>query len=167
MPPTPEEIDAFLADDSPKAFEKVVDRLLASPAYGERWGRYWLDVAHYADTAGETADYPVPQAYRYRNYVIDSFNADKPYDQFVREQIAGDLLTGPADKAGAPDRHRLPRRRPPFRLRPAELPLSHHRRHHRHDGQSDSRPDRRLRPLPRSQVRSHIPGRLLCTLWDI
>ncbi len=100
LPPTPEEIDAFLADDTPKAFEKVVDRLLASPAYGERWGRHWLDVAHYADTAGETADYPVPQAYRYRNYVIDSFNADKPYDQFVREQIAGDLLTGPMDKAG-------------------------------------------------------------------
>ena len=96
LPPTPEEIDAFLADDSPTAFEKVVDRLLASPAYGERWGRYWLDVAHYADTAGETADFPVPQAYRYRNYVIDSFNADKPYDQFVREQIAGDLLPGAA-----------------------------------------------------------------------
>jgi hypothetical protein len=100
LPPTPEEIDAFLADDSPRAFEKVVDRLLASPAYGERWGRHWLDVAHYADTAGETADFPVPQAYRYRNYVIDSFNADKPYDQFVREQIAGDVLAGPPDKAG-------------------------------------------------------------------
>jgi cytochrome c553 len=102
LPPTPEEIDAFLADDSSKAFEKVVDRLLASPAYGERWGRYWLDVAHYADTAGETADYPVPQAYRYRNYVIDSFNADKPYDQFVREQIAGDLLTPGANAPGSP-----------------------------------------------------------------
>ena len=105
LPPTPEEIDAFLADDSPRAFEKVVDRLLASPAYGERWGRYWLDVAHYADTAGETADFPVPQAYRYRNYVIDSFNSDKPYDQFVREQIAGDLLTPaltlPARRASA------------------------------------------------------------------
>jgi Protein of unknown function (DUF1553)/Protein of unknown function (DUF1549)/Planctomycete cytochrome C len=100
LPSTPEEIDAFLADDSPRAFEKVVDRLLASPAYGERWGRHWLDVAHYADTAGETADFPVPQAYRYRNYVIDSFNADKPYDQFVREQIAGDVLAGPPDKAG-------------------------------------------------------------------
>ncbi len=100
LPPTPEEVDAFLADDSPQAFEKLVDRLLASPAYGERWGRYWLDVAHYADTAGETADYPVPQAYRYRDYVIDSFNSDKPYDQFVREQIAGDLLSGPPEKAG-------------------------------------------------------------------
>ncbi len=102
LPPTPEEIDAFAADESPGAFEKVVDRLLASPAYGERWGRFWLDVAHYADTAGETADFPVPEAYRYRNYVIDAFNADKPYDQFVREQIAGDLLPPGADAPGSP-----------------------------------------------------------------
>src|SRR5206468_2904330 len=88
------------ADDTPGAFAKVVDRLLASPAYGERWGRHWLDVARYADTAGETADYPVPQAYLYRNYVINAFNADKPYDQFLREQIAGDLLAsaGPREK---------------------------------------------------------------------
>ena len=66
--------------------------LLASRHYGERWGRHWLDVVRYADTAGETADYPVPLAWRYRNYVIDAFNADKPYDQFLREQIAGDVL---------------------------------------------------------------------------
>jgi len=92
LPPKPEDIDAFLADNSPNAFEKVVDRLLASTQYGERWGRHWLDVARYADTAGESADYPVPEAYRYRNYVIDSFNADKPYDRFIKEQIAGDLL---------------------------------------------------------------------------
>ena len=69
-----------------------MDRLLASPRYGERWGRYWLDVARYADTAGDNADVPIPEMYRYRNYVADSFNADKPYDRFVREQIAGDLL---------------------------------------------------------------------------
>ncbi len=92
LPPTPAALDAFLADSSPGAFAKVVDGLLASPQYGERWGRHWLDVVRYADTAGETADYPVPEAYRYRNYVIDSFNRDKPYDQFLREQIAGDLL---------------------------------------------------------------------------
>jgi hypothetical protein len=92
LPPTPEEIEAFLLDRSPDAFGKVIDRLLASPRYGERWGRYWLDLARYADTAGDSADYPVPQAYLYRNYVIDSFNQDKPYDQFLREQIAGDLL---------------------------------------------------------------------------
>ncbi len=71
---------------------KVVDRLLASPAYGERWGRHWLDVVRYADTAGDNSDYPIPQMYRYRNWVIDAFNRDMPYDQFVREQLAGDLL---------------------------------------------------------------------------
>jgi mono/diheme cytochrome c family protein len=100
LPPTPEEIEAFLADAAPEAFARVVDRLLAAPAYGERWGRHWLDVVRYADTAGETADYPVPEAYLYRNYVIDSFNHDKPYDQFLREQIAGDILarTAPREK---------------------------------------------------------------------
>jgi hypothetical protein len=98
LPPTPTELDAFLADTLADAFAKVIDRLLASPAYGERWGRHWLDVVRYADTAGETADYPVREAYRYRNYVIDSFNQDKPYDQFVREQIAGDILAQTAPR---------------------------------------------------------------------
>jgi cytochrome c553 len=99
LPPTPDEIDAFVADPSPEAFGRVVDRLLASEHYGERWGRHWLDVVRYADTAGETADYPVPQAYKYRNYVIDALNQDKPYDAFVREQIAGDILarSGPRE----------------------------------------------------------------------
>jgi hypothetical protein len=92
LPPTPAELADFLADDSAQAYATVVDRLLASPAYGERWGRHWLDVARYADTAGDSSDYPVPQAYRYRDYVIDSFNQDKPFDQFIQEQIAGDLL---------------------------------------------------------------------------
>jgi hypothetical protein len=92
LPPTPEEVEAFLKDTSPKAFEKVVDRLLGSQAYGEKWGRHWLDVVRYADTAGDNSDYPVIAAYRYRNYVIESFNKDKPYDQFIREQIAGDIL---------------------------------------------------------------------------
>jgi hypothetical protein len=92
LPPTPEEIDAFLKDESPDAFAKVVDRLLASPAYGERWGRHWMDVVRYADTAGDNSDYPIPQIYRYRNWVIDAFNRDLPYDEFVRQQIAGDLL---------------------------------------------------------------------------
>ncbi|HEV3235839.1 MAG TPA: DUF1553 domain-containing protein, partial [Gemmataceae bacterium] len=100
LPPTPAEIDAFLADDSSDAFEKLVDRLLASPHYGERWGRHWMDVAHYADTAGDNADYPIPEIALYRDYIIDSFNADKPFDQFVREQIAGDILAkqGPKQK---------------------------------------------------------------------
>ena len=92
LPPTPQEIDAFVADQSPQAFAKLIDRLLASPNYGERWGRHWLDVVRYSDTAGDASDYPIPQAILYRDYVIDSFNRDKPYDQFLREQIAGDLL---------------------------------------------------------------------------
>ena len=97
LPPTPQEVDAFLADGSPGAFEKVVDRLLASPAYGEAWGRHWLDVVRYADTAGCNSDFPVPQAYKYRDYVIDAFNKDKPFDQFLREQLAGDLLPAKDD----------------------------------------------------------------------
>ncbi len=92
LPPTPEEIDAFLKDNSDRAFEKTVDRLLASPAFGERWGRHWLDVARYGESTGSSRNVPYPQAWRYRDYVIDAFNRDKPYDQFLREQIAGDLL---------------------------------------------------------------------------
>jgi mono/diheme cytochrome c family protein len=100
LPPTPDEIDAFLRDESANAFEAVVDRLLKSPAYGERWGRHWLDVARYADTAGDASDYPVREAGRYRNWVIDSFNRDQPFNEFIREQIAGDILAlnGPAEK---------------------------------------------------------------------
>ena len=92
LPPSPAELDEFLADRSSEAFDKVVERLLASPAYGERWGRHWMDVVRYADTAGDNADYPVPEARRYRDYIIAAFNADKPYDEFVREQLAGDIL---------------------------------------------------------------------------
>src|SRR5262245_24092988 len=92
LPPTPDEIDAFLKDESPNAYEKLIERLLASPAYGERWGRHWLDVVRYADTAGDNSDYPIPQAYRYRDWVIAAFNRDLPYDEFVRRQLAGDLM---------------------------------------------------------------------------
>jgi hypothetical protein len=98
LPPTLEELSAFLADESPNAFEKVLDRLLASPAYGERWGRHWLDLVRYADTSGCNADVPIPDAYKYRDYVINSFNRDKPYDQFLREQIAGDLLPSKSEQ---------------------------------------------------------------------
>ncbi len=94
LPPTPQEVEAFIADASPDAFEKVVDRLLKSPHYGERWGRHWLDVVRYADTAGDNSDFPIPQMYRYRNWVIDAFNQDMPYDQFIRQQLAGDLMRG-------------------------------------------------------------------------
>ena len=92
LPPSPEEVDDFLADPSPKAFEKVVDRLLASPRYGERWARHWLDLARYAESEGFKADEIRPNAWRYRDYVIKSFNNDKPYDRFIKEQIAGDEL---------------------------------------------------------------------------
>jgi hypothetical protein len=92
LPPTPESLEQFMSDNSPDAWPKAIDRLLESKAYGERWGRHWLDVVRYADTAGETADYPVPTAWKYRNYVIDALNADKPYNEFVREQIAGDII---------------------------------------------------------------------------
>jgi cytochrome c553 len=92
LPPTPHEVAVFVNDSSPDAFEKVVDRLLKSPRFGERWGRHWLDVVRYAESTGKERNYPYAYAWRYRNYVIDAFNADKPYDQFIREQIAGDLL---------------------------------------------------------------------------
>ena len=123
LPPTPDEVETFLTDSirNPQSAEaaahgtsggremgepirNLIDRLLASPAYGERWGRHWLDVVRYADTAGETADYPVPLAWRYRNYVIDAFNADKPYDEFLREQIAGDILARRGPREQYPER---------------------------------------------------------------
>jgi cytochrome c553 len=100
LPPTPEEVEAFLADAAPDAFEKVVDRLLASPRFGERWGRHWLDVARYAESTGKAVNMNYPHAWRYRDYVIAAFNADKPYDQFVREQLAGDLM--PAVESAGP-----------------------------------------------------------------
>ncbi len=92
LPPKPAEVEAFLNDDSADAFEKVVDRLLASERFGERWGRHWLDVARYAESSGKEANFTYPHAWRYRDYVIDAFNTDKPFNQFVKEQIAGDLL---------------------------------------------------------------------------
>jgi hypothetical protein len=95
LPPAPAEVEAFLADDSPGAFAKVVDRLLASPAFGERWARHWLDLARYAETRGHESDYPAPNAWQYRDYVIRALNADVPYDKFVTEHLAGDLVEEP------------------------------------------------------------------------
>jgi hypothetical protein len=99
LPPEPHRVEAFLADDRPDAFARLVDELLAAPQYGERWGRFWLDLARYADTAGDNSDYPIREAYLYRDYVIDAFNADLPYDRFLHEQLAGDILAadGPRD----------------------------------------------------------------------
>jgi hypothetical protein len=92
LPPTPEQVQAFLADPSPEAFERVVDQLLDSPHYGEKWGRYWLDLVRFAETNSYERDGAKPFAWRYRDYVIQSFNDDKPYDQFILEQLAGDEL---------------------------------------------------------------------------
>ena len=91
LPPTPEEIASFVADRSPDAYATLVERLLASPRFGERWGRHWLDVARFAESL-TLRGFVWNQAWRYRDYVIDAFNADMPFDQFIREQIAGDLL---------------------------------------------------------------------------
>lgn len=92
LPPAPERVERFCNDTAPRAYERLVDELLASPHFGERWARHWLDIAHYADTHGFERDQLRPNAWRYRDYVIEAFNADKPYDRFVREQIAGDAL---------------------------------------------------------------------------
>lgn len=92
LPPTPEEVEAFASDSSPDAYERLVDKLLASPRYGERWARHWLDVVHYGDTHGFDKDQPRPNAWPYRDYVIRAFNEDKPYARFVEEQVAGDAL---------------------------------------------------------------------------
>ena len=92
LPPTPTEVDAFLADKAPDAFDRVIERLLASPQYGERWGRHWLDVARYADSNGMDENIAFGNAWRYRDYVVRAFNSDKPFDQFLIEQMAGDLL---------------------------------------------------------------------------
>jgi len=92
VPPSPQDVRKFLANDSPKAYEKIVDRLVDSPQYGEQWGRHWLDLVRYAETNSYERDGIKPNAWRYRDYVIDAFNSDKPYDQFIREQLAGDEL---------------------------------------------------------------------------
>ena len=98
LPPTPQEIQDFLANESPKALETVVDRLLQSPAFGEHWGRHWLDVARFGESTGSARNLPYPHAWKYRDYVINSFNKDKPYDVFIREQIAGDQLPAQSEE---------------------------------------------------------------------
>ncbi len=109
LPPDPSEVKTFLDDPAPDAYEKLVDRLLADPRYGERWGRHWLDLARYADTNGYEGDPEWPHAWRYRDYVIDAFNSDKPYDQFIKDQIAGDefYYVNKAVPAPAPDPDKL------------------------------------------------------------
>jgi len=98
LPPTPQESDSFAEDTDPKAYEKLVDRLLDSEHFGERWGRHWLDVARYAESSGKESNITYPHAWRYRDYVIDSLNADKPYNEFIREQVAGDMMSARDDR---------------------------------------------------------------------
>jgi hypothetical protein len=98
LPPTLGEVQAFLEDGSEGAWARVVDRLLSSPGYGERWGRHWMDIVRYADTAGDNSDFPIPQMHRYRDWIIDAFNRDLPYDEFIRDQLAGDLRGGSTDR---------------------------------------------------------------------
>jgi mono/diheme cytochrome c family protein len=99
LPPSPDELAAFLADETPEAWDRVIDRLLASPHYGERWGRHWLDLVRYAETNGYERDSDKPNIWRYRDYVIDAFNRDLPYDQFIIEQLAGDEIADPTPES--------------------------------------------------------------------
>lgn len=113
LPPSPEDVQQFVADQSPDAYEQLVDRLLASPHYGERWGQHWLDIVRFAETSGFEVNTPRPNAWHYRDYVIQAFNKDTPYNQFILEQLAGDtvgadvatgfLVAGPKDLVGSPD----------------------------------------------------------------
>ena len=111
--PTPLRVQEFLTDDRPDAYERLIDRLLASPRYGERWGRHWLDIVHYGETHGYDKDHRRDNAWPYRDYVISSFNDDMPYARFVREQVAGDILN-PDDPNGiiATNTACAPHRRP-------------------------------------------------------
>ena len=160
LPPTPEQTDAFVKDVSPDAFAKLIDALLASPRYGERWARHWLDMARFAESGGYEFDGDRPGAYHYRDFVIDALNADMPYDEFVRGQIAGDRLK-PGDLAASRG-DRVPRGRPvprPDDRQDARAdPLRPPRRHALHVRLGPARPVRRLRPVPRPQVRP-VPHR--------
>ena len=106
LPPTPEEVKAFVESESSRAYEELVDRLIGSQQFGEHWGRHWLDIARYAESTGKTRNYPYSHAWRYRDYVIDAFNADIPYDRFVTEQVAGDILAKDASSPAEIDRLR-------------------------------------------------------------
>jgi hypothetical protein len=157
LPPAPAEIDAFVNDSSPNAYDVLIDRLLSNPHYGERWGRHWLDVARYADSEGYENDYDRLTMYRYRDFVIRALNDDMPFDQFVRWQIAGDeyepdnpkaviatgfLAAGPR----AHRSHRLQGKQRALSLRRVGRPGQDNERCH-------AWPDRRLRALPRPQIR--------------
>ena len=157
----PTRSNAFLDDRSADAYERLVDRLLASPQYGDRWAQHWLDLARYADTDGFEFDQARPDAWRYRDWVVKALNRDLPYDQFVRLQLAGDEVA--PDDPGHVHRDRvqplLSRHGRPER--PGIAAAECAERHHRDNGPGLSRPDDRLRPVPRPQVRPDPPDRLL------
>ena len=167
LPPTPEEVDAFVADKSPNAYEKVVDRLLASPRYGERWGRHWLDVARYAEDDVRGLDpkdrgyMPFSGAYVYRDWVIQAFNNDMPYGEFLKAQLAGDLMD-------AKLRDKMIAGTAILGARPVVVgsggagarPRRRAQRANRHGDARNAGADRSLRALPRSQVRSDSRKRI-------
>ena len=148
LPPSPEEVEAFLRDRSPDAYEKVVDRLLASPQYGVRQAQHWLDLARYADTDGFEFDQARPNAWRYRDWVVDALNRDMPYDRFIRLQLAGDEVSPEDPSAFIATGFN--------RCYPDMVDLNDQQlrrqnaleRHHRDDGPGLPRPDDRLRPVP-------------------
>ena len=162
LPPTPEEVATFLADKRPDAYERLVDRLLASPHYGEKWARHWLDLARYADSDGYEKDRSRPWAWRYRHWVIDALNRDMPFDQFTIEQLAGDLL--PESRPSTAGRHRLPSQhahQSRGRHRPRAVPRRAGARSRRHGRHRVAGPDRGLRAVPRPQVRPDQPEGVL------
>ena len=160
LPPTPEEVDAFVADTTPDAYETLVDRLLASPHFGERWGRHWLDVARFAESL-TLRGFVLKEAWRYRDYVIDAFNDDLPFDRFIREQIAGDLLPAatPRRAPAAADRHDVPgpRQHQPRGAGQEAAPHGRGRRAARHDRQGASWP--RRSPAPAATTTSSTRSR--------
>ncbi len=161
LPPTPEEVEAFVSDPDPNAFARVVDRLLASKQHGEHWARHWLDVARYSDTKGYVyarEERFFVQAPAYRDWVVKAFNDDMPYDRFLRLQVAADQVD--AGRSVGPGGDGFPDDGPP-------VPRGDPRHHRRPDRRADSRddgPDRRLRPMPRPQVRPDPDRRLLLAL---
>ena len=163
MPPTVEEIDAFRNDDAPDAPAKLVDRLLASPAYGERWARHWLDVARYGESTGSSRNLPFPHAWRYRDYVIDSFTNDKPFDRFILEQVAGDLL--PSKSVEEADTNKIATGFLAVGVKDVNQRFKVRYIMENVDEQIDTVSRAvlggQLRSLPRPQVRPHPHGRLL------
>ena len=161
LPPTPEEVDAFVADDSPDAYDKQVDRLLASPHYGERWARRWLDLARYADTNGYEKD-RARSIWPYRDWVINALNANLPFDQFTIEQLAGDMLPD----AGVSQRvatgfHRNTMLNEEGGIDPLEFRFYAMTDRVATTGTAWLGPDDRLRPVPHAQVRPDPAPRLL------